>query len=160
MSRDIETQVEHDGVGTLTLARPGRRNALSINMRDEITQQLDDWAADPAVRVVVLTGAGPTFCAGFDLNEFGQVELARRIKDSSRRYHLAVWHFPKPLVAAGMLIAAAGMVWLTRIGLHSSYVTAVLFPTMIIGLGLGQIIAPSISQRPPIWTGGKMPGSA
>ena len=100
MSRDIETQVEHDGVGTLTLARPGRRNALSINMRDEITQQLDDWAADPAVRVVVLTGAGPTFCAGFDLGEFGQPDLARRIKDSSRRYHLAVWHFPKPLVAA------------------------------------------------------------
>jgi EmrB/QacA subfamily drug resistance transporter len=52
---------------------------------------------------------------------------------------------PKPLVAAGMLIAAAGMLWLTRIGLHSSYVTAVLFPTMVIGLGLGQIIAPSIN---------------
>jgi predicted MFS family arabinose efflux permease len=52
---------------------------------------------------------------------------------------------PKPLVAIGMLIAAAGMVWLTRIGLHSSYVTAVLLPTMIIGLGLGQIIAPSIN---------------
>ena len=78
----------------------GRRNALSIKMRDEITQQLDDWATDPAVRVVVLTGAGPTFCAGFDLGEFGQPDLARRIKDSSRRYHLAVWHFPKPLVAA------------------------------------------------------------
>jgi hypothetical protein len=52
---------------------------------------------------------------------------------------------PRPLVAAGMLIAATGMVWLTRIGLHSSYVTAVLFPTMVIGLGLGQIIAPSIN---------------
>jgi len=50
---------------------------------------------------------------------------------------------PKPLVAVGMLIAAAGMVWLTRIGVHSSYVTAVLFPTMVIGLG--QIIAPSIN---------------
>jgi enoyl-CoA hydratase/carnithine racemase len=69
-------------------------------MRDEITQQLEDWAADPAVRVLVLTGAGPTFCAGFDLNEFGQGGLAQRIKDSSRRYHLAVWHFPKPLIAA------------------------------------------------------------
>jgi enoyl-CoA hydratase/carnithine racemase len=100
MGRDIDTQVEHDGVATLTLARPGRRNALSIQMRDEITQQLDDWAADPAVRVVVLTGAGSAFCAGFDLGEFGQPDLARRIKDSSRRYHLAVWHFPKPLVAA------------------------------------------------------------
>jgi EmrB/QacA subfamily drug resistance transporter len=52
---------------------------------------------------------------------------------------------PKPLVTAGMLIAAAGMVWLTRIGLHSSYVTAVLLPTMVIGTGLGQVIAPSIN---------------
>ena len=100
MSRDIEAQVADDGVATLTLARPERRNALSIKMRDEITQQLEDWAANPAVRVVVLTGAGPTFCAGFDLNEFGQADLAQRIKDSSRRYHLAVWHFPKPLIAA------------------------------------------------------------
>ncbi|HET7667830.1 MAG TPA: enoyl-CoA hydratase/isomerase family protein [Mycobacterium sp.] len=100
MSRDIETQVADDGVATLTLARPERRNALSIKMREDIVQQLEDWMADPAVRVVVLTGAGPTFCAGFDLNEFGQAGLARQIKDSSRRYHLAVWHFPKPLVAA------------------------------------------------------------
>jgi enoyl-CoA hydratase/carnithine racemase len=100
MSREIETQVADDGVATLTLARSERRNALSIKMRDEITQQLADWAADSAVRGVVLTGSGPTFCAGFDLNEFGQTELAQQIKDSSRRYHLAVWHFPKPLVAA------------------------------------------------------------
>ena len=100
MSRDIETQVADDGVATLTLARPQRRNALSIKLRNAITQQLDDWAADGAVRAVVLTGAGPTFCAGFDLNEFGQADLARQIKDSSRRYHLAVWHFPKPLIAA------------------------------------------------------------
>jgi enoyl-CoA hydratase len=100
MSRDIETQVADDGVATLTLARAERRNALSIKLREEITKQLEDWAADPAVRVVVLTGSGPTFCAGFDLNEFGQAELAHQIKDSSRRYHLAVWNFPKPLVAA------------------------------------------------------------
>src|SRR5260370_39950563 len=44
-----------------------------------------------------------------------------------------------------MPMAAAGMVWLTRIALLSSYVTAVLRPTMIIGIGLGQIIAPSIN---------------
>ncbi len=40
---------------------------------------------------------------------------------------------PRPLVTAGMLVAAAGMVWLTRIGLHSSYVTAVLLPPLVIG---------------------------
>jgi enoyl-CoA hydratase len=100
MSRDIDTQMTDDGVATLTLSRAERRNALSIKLRDEITQQLEDWTTDPAVRVVVLTGSGSTFCAGFDLNEFGQAELAHQIKDSSRRYHLAVWNFAKPLVAA------------------------------------------------------------
>ena len=52
---------------------------------------------------------------------------------------------PKPLVTAGMLIAAVGMAWLTRIGIHSSYVTGVMLPTMVIGAGLGLVIAPSIN---------------
>ena len=52
------------------------------------------------MRVVVLTGTGTTFCAGFDLNEFAKPDLARTIRDSSRRYHLAVWRFAKPVIAA------------------------------------------------------------
>ena len=108
MSRDIATEVADDGVATLTLARPKRRNALSIKLRDEIAEQLDSWATDPAVRAVVLTGAGSTFCAGFDLDEFARAELAPRIKDSSHRYHLAVWNFPKPLLAAVNGAAVAG----------------------------------------------------
>ncbi len=108
MGRDIATHVADDGVATLTLSRPERRNALSIKLRDEITEQLDSWATDAGVRAVVLTGAGSTFCAGFDLDEFAQAELAPRIKDSSHRYHLAVWHFPKPLVAAINGPAVAG----------------------------------------------------
>jgi enoyl-CoA hydratase/carnithine racemase len=108
MSREIATQVADDGVATLTLTRPDRRNALSIKLRDEITEQLDNWATDPAIRVVVLTGAGSTFCAGFDLDEFAQADLAPTIKDSSHRYHLAVWHFPKPLIAAVNGPAVAG----------------------------------------------------
>ena len=108
MSREIATQVADDGVATLTLNRPDRRNALSIKLRDEITKQLDSWATDPAIRAVVLTGAGSTFCAGFDLDEFAQADLAPTIKDSSHRYHLAVWHFPKPLIAAINGPAVAG----------------------------------------------------
>lgn len=100
MSRDIATEVADDGVATLTLARPERRNALSIKLRNEITDQLESWAKDAAVRAVVLTGTGSTFCAGFDLDEFAQADLAPSIKDSSHRYHLAVWRFPKPLIAA------------------------------------------------------------
>jgi enoyl-CoA hydratase/carnithine racemase len=108
MGRDIVTEVADDGVATLTLNRPERRNALSIKLRNEISEQLDSWATDPAIRAVVLTGAGPTFCAGFDLDEFAQADLAASIKDSSHRYHLAVWHFPKPLVAAVNGPAVAG----------------------------------------------------
>jgi enoyl-CoA hydratase/carnithine racemase len=108
MSRDIATDVADDGIATLTLARAERRNALSIKLRDEISDQLDGWATDPAVRAVVLTGQGSTFCAGFDLDEFAQADLAPRIKESSHRYHLAVWQFHKPLLAAINGPAVAG----------------------------------------------------
>jgi enoyl-CoA hydratase len=108
VGRDIAVEVAGDGVATLTLARPERRNALSIKLRDQIAAQLEEFARDPAVRAVVLTGAGSSFCAGFDLDEFAQAGLARRIRDSSRRYHLAVWTFPKPLLAAVNGPALAG----------------------------------------------------
>ncbi len=108
MSRFLTTQLASDGVAELTLSRPDRRNALSIELRDEISSQLDDWATDPAVRAVVLTGAGSTFCAGFDLDEFAKEGLAQRIRDSSHRYHLSVWKFPKPLIAAVNGPAMAG----------------------------------------------------
>jgi len=52
---------------------------------------------------------------------------------------------PKPLVPAGMLLAAASLVWLTRIGVHSGYASAVLGPLMVAGLGFGFTIAPSMN---------------
>ena len=52
---------------------------------------------------------------------------------------------PKPLVTAGMLLAAGSLVWLTRIGVHSSYASAVLGPLMMAGLGFGFTIAPSMN---------------
>ena len=56
-----------DAVACLTLNRPAKKNALSIALRDEVTAMLERLAADEAVRVVVLTGAGGAFSAGFDL---------------------------------------------------------------------------------------------
>ncbi len=52
---------------------------------------------------------------------------------------------PKPLVATGMLLAAGSLVWLTRIGVHSGYASAVLGPLMVTGLGFGFTIAPSMN---------------
>lgn len=56
------------GVLTITLADEARRNALSRQLLSELTAALDDADADPAVRVVVLTNTGSTFCAGADLS--------------------------------------------------------------------------------------------
>ena len=58
-----------DHVATLTLNRPAARNALSEPMLDALAARLDEVDADPTVHVVVLTGAGPAFCAGHDLRE-------------------------------------------------------------------------------------------
>jgi EmrB/QacA subfamily drug resistance transporter len=52
---------------------------------------------------------------------------------------------PRPLVPAGMLIASGGMAWLAQLSISSSYASAVLGPIIVLGLGLGLIIAPSIN---------------
>jgi EmrB/QacA subfamily drug resistance transporter len=52
---------------------------------------------------------------------------------------------PKPLIALGLLTAAAGMAWLTRIGVHSGYAPTILGPLLVTGLGLGQVAAPALN---------------
>lgn len=59
-----------DGVRVLTLNRPAQRNALDTTLVQQLLEALRHCDADPAVRVVVVTGAGPVFCAGADLREF------------------------------------------------------------------------------------------
>ncbi|HEV2309543.1 MAG TPA: enoyl-CoA hydratase/isomerase family protein, partial [Acidimicrobiia bacterium] len=61
---------------------------------------LERLAVDPAARVVVVTGAGETFSAGFDLDEFADAGLAERLWASSDRWHHRVLTFPLPTVAA------------------------------------------------------------
>jgi hypothetical protein len=55
----------------LTLNRPGKRNAFSARMRDSLVEGLRTAACDPSITEVILRGAGPAFCAGGDLDEFG-----------------------------------------------------------------------------------------
>lgn len=96
----------------LTLSRPERKNALSIALRDEISDALDALAGDESVRCVVFTGAGDVFCSGFDLTEFTTAiddpELAARLWASSDRYHSTLVRFPLPTLAAVNGPALAG----------------------------------------------------
>ena len=67
------TQVRYarrDQAGWITLDRPAQRNALTPVMIAELHRALDLADADPAVRALVITGAGPAFCAGADLRYF------------------------------------------------------------------------------------------
>jgi len=93
-----------DEYATLTLNRPEKRNALSVELRDEISNALDALAADTAIKAVIVTGAGPVFSAGFDLSEFTRAAedeaFGRELWASSDRYHDTVLHFPLPTLCA------------------------------------------------------------
>src|SRR3954471_22234212 len=56
-----------DRIATITLNRPDRMNAITPNLQAELHRAFDEADADRRVRVIVLTGAGAAFCAGFDM---------------------------------------------------------------------------------------------
>src|SRR3954468_12540191 len=58
-------------VAVVTLQRPEKRNALSIDLRVELADAFGGLGGDPEVGAIVLTGAPPAFCAGMDTREFG-----------------------------------------------------------------------------------------
>lgn len=105
--RTINADVQ-GGFAIIYLNRPERRNAISIEMRREISTCLKDWRESEAVGAVILTGKGETFSAGFDLGEFKQPVLYNDIYQTSARYHRDLWYFPKPTIAAVNGPALAG----------------------------------------------------
>lgn len=91
-------------VAVLTLNRPDKKNALSVALRDAVSDALGQLKGDAAVKCAVLTGSGSAFSAGFDLAEFGTAardpDFHRTLWASSDRYHRELLLFPKPLIAA------------------------------------------------------------
>ena len=103
-------RADHDGVATLTLNRPQARNALSLALMTAVVQQLEAIAGDPAVKVVVLTGAGPAFCAGHDLREMRsrpEQPALEAIFGQCSAMMMAITRLPKPVIAKVHGIATA-----------------------------------------------------
>jgi len=95
--------VDGDGVATLTLNRPEKRNAWNRHMGMEIRQALRDADARDDVRAIVVTGAGKDFCVGADLEGGGTVFDEARARDaaaSGERLTLKAWDVRKPIIAA------------------------------------------------------------
>jgi enoyl-CoA hydratase/carnithine racemase len=98
-----------DGVATLTLNRPEKRNAMSDEMRTQFVTALESVAADKAIRALVLTGSGKGFCAGGDI-----AGMERRMQAPAGEIAFNGWHrqqrvhhtqsllytLPKPTIAA------------------------------------------------------------
>ncbi len=103
----IDTRIG-DGVTLLTLNRPAARNALDSELRHLLADTLDALGNDDTCRVVVLTGAGGTFCAGFDLKELARCTAPDELFAEAAAYHRSVHEFAKPLVAAIVGPAVAG----------------------------------------------------
>jgi enoyl-CoA hydratase/carnithine racemase len=121
--REIACAVDADGVLTITLNRPARLNAFTVEMADELVQAFGDASSDDAVCAIVVTGAGRAFCAGMDLsgegraNVFGLDEslsptmrdlderlddpaIARGLRDTGGRVTLAIFDCLKPVIGA------------------------------------------------------------
>jgi len=90
-----------DEVAVVTLRRPDKRNALSIELRQEIADALGHLSDDDHVGCVVLTGAGPAFCAGMDTSQFGgDLEHRRQLVETSTLAFEAIGECRRPIVAA------------------------------------------------------------
>ena len=102
---------DEDGVATLTLNRPRARNALSQGMLRALLDAFAAIAGDDTVRVVILAGAGPAFCAGHDLKELRAADYARDYTEQlfadCAELMQAIVRLPKPVIARVHGIATA-----------------------------------------------------
>src|SRR5882762_10486243 len=89
-----------DGIATLTFNRPERMNALSTPIMEGLLHGLPRLAGDPAVKVVVLTGAGRAFCAGGDVKDMAEGGEQRSAAEATARLLSRILHeLPKPTIA-------------------------------------------------------------
>ena len=106
---DLLSVERHGEVALVTLRRPEKRNALSIELRLELADAFQALSGDEGVGCVVLTGAGAAFCSGMDTTQFGgDVAHRRRLVDTSTVAFQAVGNCQRPIVAAVNGPAIAG----------------------------------------------------
>jgi enoyl-CoA hydratase/carnithine racemase len=103
--------VDEDGpILTLTLNRPEKRNALSLDLMRDLTARLEEVGRSSQVRAVILAGAGPVFSAGHDLSELRHRSLPeyRAVFGACTQLMAAIQQIPQPVIARvhGMATAA------------------------------------------------------
>ncbi|MGC9670710.1 enoyl-CoA hydratase/isomerase family protein [Planosporangium sp. 12N6] len=99
---DCVQVADRGAVRVLTLNRPHRRNAIDLELRVVLAERIEEAMADDAVRAIVLTGAGGTFCSGGDISTMRRQspEQTRPRAEAAQRIVRAIWTGPKPVLAA------------------------------------------------------------
>lgn len=110
MSGPIRVEQRPDGVRRIVLDRPDARNAISVEMRDQLLAAVRDARQDPAARAVLLTGSGGAFCSGMDLREstvkdaggpdFDPRSTSETLRSGIQAIVRELWELDKPTVAA------------------------------------------------------------
>ncbi len=103
-------RTDKNSITTLTLNRPGQLNALSSVLLNELQSALDAVAKENSIRVVVIAGSGPAFCAGHDLKEMRANRNPGFIEDLIRRCSrmmMTLTEIPQPVIARVHGIATA-----------------------------------------------------
>ena len=106
----MNIQVVHDGaIATVTLNRPERRNALSLELMLDLLATLEEIGRNPQIRAVILAASGRVFCSGHDLGQMTgrDINEYRRIFDVCTRLMQAVQEIPPPVIAEVQGIATA-----------------------------------------------------
>lgn len=101
---------DKDGIATLTLNRPEKRNALTSELIADLHKALDEIAEDKAIKVVVIAGAGPVFCSGHDLKEMRadpSYENMLKLFTQCSDMMLAMTRLPQPVIARVHAMATA-----------------------------------------------------
>ena len=106
---DLLSIERRDELALVTLRRPEKRNALSIELRRELADAFGGLSGDDGVSCVILTGAGSAFCAGMDVTQFGgDIDNRRALVETSTAAFEAVGNCERPVIAAVNGPALAG----------------------------------------------------
>ncbi|WP_239499443.1 enoyl-CoA hydratase/isomerase family protein [Pseudomonas putida] len=92
-----------EGLATLTLSRPERKNALNRQVFEQLGDALNQLRSNPQVKALLLTGAGSDFCSGGDINNMGgEVEASARqaTMTDANRVLVSLMEFDRPVIAA------------------------------------------------------------
>lgn len=98
-----------EGVGVMTLNRPGKRNIFSTEMLAAMRAAFEELARDKAVRAIVIAAKGPVYSAGHNMKEFvgADYDSARAVFDYSSDFMLSLQRTPKPVIAQVEGLASA-----------------------------------------------------